>query len=402
MPSDITAGAEDTGTHMKALAPYKPSKMEEGVKGVYLGDAAKPSLVKPPDVATTTTATVPAATVKPSMKERMREKAANARIIFDIQKARQKEEFISFVGKLGRVGYATKGIVYGTIAAVALYSAALGGTSASAQNASLFSVLAGGWFGIFVLVALMVGMLCYSTWRIFEGAFLLRVRRDAPRLRRIVSGRVVPFASATFYVIYALSLVLIIIDAGGTTGISTSLASSVGGQVILILGGIILFSVAVEQVIGVCRRKFERDMNRKALESNKHVRRAVFWCGSIGICGRACLFGLLGVLFFRLAFDASLRSGATSGFSEAIGQFQSSIYGIVILVIVALGLLVFMLFCFLQVRYKEFLNEGEGFDSRRSAAKKAPVLPTTNPAAPTQPLALPSTQPAAQPAVQSA
>jgi hypothetical protein len=250
--TDVSAGVEDTGTaNNKALAPYKPATMEEGMKGIYLGDAAKQAIAKPPDFATTTAAATTAATAKPTFKERLRQKATNAKGVFNIKAARQKEEFISFVGKLGRVGYATKGIVYGTIAVIAIYSAIVGGTSASAENASLFSILAGGWFGIFVLVALMVGMLCYSTWRIFEGAFLLRVRRDAPPLRKFVSGRVVPFASATFYIIYAVSLVLIIIDAGGTTGISTALASSVGGQVILVLGGLILFSVAVEQVIGV-------------------------------------------------------------------------------------------------------------------------------------------------------
>jgi hypothetical protein len=374
--------------------------MEEGTKGIFLGDAAKQAITKPPDVSTTAAAATATQTAqtKPTFKERLRQKA-------NLQAARQKEEFISFVGKLGRVGYATKGIVYGTIAIIAIYSAIVGGTSASAENASLFSILAGGWFGIFVLVALMVGMLCYSTWRIFEGAFLLRVRRDAPPLRKFVSGRVVPFASATFYIIYAVSLVLIIIDAGGTTGISTALASSVGGQVILVIGGLILFGVAVEQIVGVCRRKFERDMNRKALEKNKHARRAVFWCGSIGITGRACLFALLGVLFMRLAFDPSLTTASSkSGFSEAIGQFQTSIYGMIILIIVALGLLVFTLFCFLQVRYKEFLNEGEGFDSRRSKNKNQPILPTTatNAAATNQRLALPPPPPASQPVSQSA
>jgi hypothetical protein len=381
--------------------------MEEGMKGIYLGDAAKQAIAKPPDASTTTAAATATQTAqtKPTFKERLRQKATNAKGVFNLRAARQKEEFISFVGKLGRVGYATKGIVYGTIAVIAIYSAIVGGTSASAENASLFSILAGGWFGIFVLVALMVGMLCYSTWRIFEGAFLLRVRRDAPPLRKFVSGRVVPFASATFYIIYAVSLVLIIIDAGGTTGISTALASSVGGQVILVIGGLILFGVAVEQIVGVCRRKFERDMNRKALEKNKHARRAVFGCASIGITGRARLFALLGVLCLRLAFDPSLTTAsAKSGFSEAIGQFQTSIYGMIILIIVALGLLVFMLFCFLQVRYKEFLNEGEGFDSRRSTNKNKPILPTTttNTAATKQPLSLPPPQPESQPVSQSA
>jgi len=360
--------------------------MEEGMKGdgvpeVLLGKTMPlPAATALPNGTLTTATTDPAAAATQTTSPRtMRERMNQLKQV-------QKKEFIKLIGKLGRVGYVTKGIAYGLQAGIAVFSV-IQGSTASATSVDLFGVLGSSLIGITVLIAMITGLMCYASWRLFEGLFLLRVPRNAPLLRRIVSGRVVPLASCIFYCIFSLSLILIIIDAGGATGISTAIAGSVAGQVCLVLAGIIMFAVAIEQVIGVFRKKYMRDMDRKALKKNKHARRAVLVLASLGIPGRALLFALLGVLFIRLAVDSTLAAAKTSGWAEAIGQFQSSVWGIIILMVVAVGLIFFMLWCWTQARYKLFLNEGEAIAERRFKKRPMPPLP---PMGAGRPLSLPA------------
>lgn len=297
--------------------------------------------------------------------------AQSQRVPWSLTGARQRKEFITFVGYVGRVGYATKGLVYGTLGGIAI-AAAIVGQGASTENTSIFTALGTNWWGIFILIALIVGMLCYAAWRCFEGVFQLRVRADAPLPRRIMSGMVVPFASCIFYLVYATSFGLLMMDVNGTAGISGAMSSSAAGQGILIFASLILWAVALHQLTAAIRRTFMREMNKKKLEKDPHARRAVLTFGILGVLGRSLLFALLGVLLFRLGLGDIASSSGNSAFAEAMSQFQASVVGTVLLIITAVGLLFFMTLCFLQVAYKEFLYEGEGIEEklRQRAVKK--------------------------------
>jgi len=95
--------------------------------------------------------------------------------------------FITF----GRVGYCARGFVWSCIGGVAI-SGAFTGDKTEGPNGAIGVVTStrDGWI---VLIPLVIGIFCYSLWRLFEGFYGVRTQLSKKSLEKSVGWICDPF-----------------------------------------------------------------------------------------------------------------------------------------------------------------------------------------------------------------
>eukprot|EP01119_Soliformovum_irregulare_P007758 TRINITY_DN2024_c0_g1_i1.p1 TRINITY_DN2024_c0_g1~~TRINITY_DN2024_c0_g1_i1.p1 ORF type:complete len:243 (+),score=51.18 TRINITY_DN2024_c0_g1_i1:388-1116(+) len=216
-------------------------------------------------------------------------------------------------------------------------------------------------------------MFSYAVWRLFEGLYGLKVHQEDPRWKRIVEGYVVPFVSAIVYISFAASSIKAIdegVDGQGNQSDdqkkkewTVRVASVVIGQIFLTLISVILFAVALGFLYIIFKRSYQRDLKMDEVERSPISKWAVLITASLGMLGRAILFGSLGILLIRVAWQ---RQQFTAGFKDALNQWQLNGVGKSVIVIDGILLIIFGLFSLLQARYKNFISDRKNGDPHNS------------------------------------
>lgn len=254
-----------------------------------------------------------------------------------------------------RLGYAARGLVYVTLGALAVQAAVAGGTLRS--NRGAIATLGAQPFGQVLLLVVGVGLVAYAVWRVVAAATGAEgeghdAKGIAQRLLHAVSGLVL--GSLGLW-----TLRLLTGDAGGgasggdgAEGWTARLLALPLGRVLVAGAGLGVIGYGVAQVVRAATHRM-RESVRKHLALDGMGARHAEWVVRVaraGTAARGVVLGLVGGFLVNAALrhDPS-RAG---GLDEALAALAAAPHGSALLVVVALGLVAYGLYQFVNARWR--------------------------------------------------
>lgn len=255
-----------------------------------------------------------------------------------------------WVERLGRAGLVAKGVLYAVVGVLAL-KIAFGTSEQNADREGALRAIAAQPFGRFLLGILALGFAGYAAWRLAQG-FL--DRDDEGEGAKGLAKRAGAVARAAWYGALCTLTVAKIAGAGGQESGSEDKATA--GVLGLPLGRYLVFAAAAA-FVGAALFNAYRAVTckfRKKLETEKMSdaeETAATGLGILGHLARFVVFGLIGAFLAKAAWEFEAREAV--GLDGALQKVAAQAYGAVLLSSVAVGLLAYALYCFVQARYRD-------------------------------------------------
>ncbi|WP_309572016.1 DUF1206 domain-containing protein [Deinococcus sp.] len=257
---------------------------------------------------------------------------------------------------LARVGYASKGIVYGMLGFLAL-SVALGqgGATTDTKGALIrLDDLPGGQVLMWLLV---LGLLGYALWQLLRAALDPEHHGTKPGALLKRTGYTLSGGANIALAIFAARVASrgsISHSQNGTANAASTVLHIPGGQFLLGLVGVALFALAGSQLYTAYGAKFMKrmaftDIGAKYQDTLKRV-------GQLGIASRGVLSAIIGGFLLVAAWRDS--AGTVVGVSGALTWLRGQPAGNFLLAAVALGTLCYGAWCGVQAMYRRIRVDG--------------------------------------------
>lgn len=251
---------------------------------------------------------------------------------------------------LARGGLAARGVLYVLIGYLAI-RIAFGKSGKAADRQGALQTVAQTSGGRAILWLLAVGFAGLAIWHFIEA-----VRGQPGPDGAKVGKRLASLARGIFYAAVCASTVAFVIGAGGP-GSSDQKSKDYTGRVmhdvpagrwLVLLVGLGFIAGGIRLAVAALRRNFERDL--KTEQMSPPVRRVVETLGMVGRTTRAVVFAAAGVflVYAAITFDPKKAKGVDG----TLREFATTSVGPWLLVLVALGLVVFGLYCFCEARWR--------------------------------------------------
>jgi len=244
-----------------------------------------------------------------------------------------------------RIGLVAYGITYLLIAWLAL-QVAFGSSGERTDQNGAFQTIAGTPFGQALLWVLVVGFVAVALWRLEQAVFATAgVQDQSEQIKKRVENGARAVIFAALAIIAARTAV-----GSGEQGTGQEAAAGVlgwpGGQFLVGAVGLVLLAIAVVKAKHGWEKKFLEEMT---LPSDQKARMAVERLGQVGSIAKAVALGLIGVLVVVAAvqFDPS----KANGLDPALKTLAAQPFGMFLLVVVAIGLAAYGVFCFFDAKY---------------------------------------------------
>jgi hypothetical protein len=250
------------------------------------------------------------------------------------------------VDVLARLGLAARGVIYVVIGAIAVMLA-LGAARHAPDRAGALEAVAGKPFGYLLLWVITIGFGGLALWKLVQTAVARLNPTEAYRLRAA--------GSAVAYVIACISTYWFVrhgrVPASSDTtsrDLTAMIMSRTGGQLIVILAGLVIAAVGIYLVVQALRLEFTRYLRMGWM--SRRTQDTVVKLGQAGYTARGVIVFLIGVA----AFDAGVtyRPARAEGLDGALRTVAGWPAGPVLLILVALGLIAFGLLSFFEARWR--------------------------------------------------
>ena len=243
---------------------------------------------------------------------------------------------------MARTGFAVNGLLHILIGGIAL-SVAFGSGGKADQSGAL-SGLASTPGGTLLLWVVTLGLLALGLFQVLEVVLVRGTDKDAWVDRAKEGGKAIAYLAIGF------SAFSVAKGGGGsssgqTQSLTAKLLAAPGGVFLVVLLGLGVLAVGVYFVIKGARKKFLDDIT---LPSGK-AGRTVTVLGQVGYIAKGIAIGVVGILFCVAAFTSD-PSEAT-GLDGALKSLADLPFGVVLLVVVALGLIAYGVYCFARARF---------------------------------------------------
>jgi uncharacterized membrane protein YidH (DUF202 family) len=256
-----------------------------------------------------------------------------------------------WVEPLARFGYAARGVVYAFIGVLAVQTAFFGRGQTTGAEGAIQSIADKSKV---LLVLIAIGLFGYALWRFVQGIL------DPENKGRDAKGLVQRGAMVASGVVYAglalLAFRLISQDgagagSGGQSDTARTLLALPFGRALVILAGLGVIVAALHQIHQAYTKKFQRRM--KTAEMSPEEQRLALHTGQLGLASRGVAFLITGWFLIQAAlkFDPS----QARGLGGALETLARQPYGPWLLGIVAVGLVAYGAYSFLQARYRRIV-----------------------------------------------
>jgi hypothetical protein len=250
---------------------------------------------------------------------------------------------------LGRVGMGCYGVIHLIVAYLAL-RVAFGDSGEQADQKGALQEVGSTSFGAVVLWVLAIGLFAYGLWQFLLAAVSYHwVQKKGKRTRKRIGAAARGVVGISLG-IYAVKLV---------TGSGSRQSGNQGQQewtakVLALPAGRVLVAIVAAIVIGVAigeirrgiKQSFAQDLNLSELPAG--TQRWVKRLGTIGYIAKGVVFGIVGFLIGVAAFQSD--PGEAGGLDRALKTLAAQPFGTIALVIVAIGLAAFGVYCFAAAR----------------------------------------------------
>lgn len=262
------------------------------------------------------------------------------------QQARQASNSV-WLERLVRVGLVAYGVVHVLVAWLAL-QLAFGDHSGTANQQGALHALAQQPFGGTLLWIVAIGLFALAVWQATE-VFWGHTREDNPKrgFKRLGSG-----GKAVVYAAIGVSAVKIAVGSGSSSkseAFTERLMSAPFGRLLVAAVGVVIIVVAVVHFKRGLTTSFTKDLEGQATSGSSGT--AVVRIGQIGYVAKGVAFAVLGALFVWAGWTYEPKK--TGSLDAALNTLLQAGVGPWLLVLVALGIGCFGLYCFAWARYAD-------------------------------------------------
>lgn len=256
-----------------------------------------------------------------------------------------------WIETLARFGYAAKGVVYAVIGLLAAQAAFTSGGKTTNSRGALVTIVQQP-FGRVLLGIVLVGLIGYTLWRLVQ-TFM------NPEDKGVLE-RVGFFASAIGYGGTALAAGRLVMGAGTAGGQSAQhttaqMMDQPFGIWLVGIAGLIAVGMGISQIAQGWKAKFNKDLN--LAEMSETERNFANIAGRTGMIARGIVFGIIGLFLVQAARTANPKEA--KGVGEALRVLEQQPYGPWLMGLVALGLVAYGVFMFVEARYRRISVQGD-------------------------------------------
>jgi len=258
---------------------------------------------------------------------------------------------------IGRIGWLAKGVVYlvAGVLAVLVTLRSLGWKpqtdSGEASPTGAIKEVAEHGFGGPVLIALALGLLVYSGWRLVSAAM------PGPTEPKTIVLRIAYVVSAIMYATFAFTAFKLVTQhpskANGNStvsDISKSIMSHAGGRILVGLAGAVLIGAGIYRANKGRKEDVTQELDMTGFSAERHewTRRL----GAIGEIGRGVALLMIGFFLIRSAttYDPSQATGLDGALRRAAEHSWSR----ALVVVVAVGFVCYGVFCLATFTRRRF------------------------------------------------
>jgi uncharacterized membrane protein YidH (DUF202 family) len=245
-----------------------------------------------------------------------------------------------------RVGLAAYGVTHLLIAWIAL-QVAFGGGGEQANQKGAFQEIASHSFGVFLLWVIVLGFVAVALWRLEQAIWGYRYVSDHKKqLRKRAASA---FKAVVFATLAVWAATTAAGSGGGGSGGQKATAGVLGlpgGQWIVGLVGLGIIIAGGNKIYAGWKKKFEEDMD---MPSDPKARKAAERTGQVGFIAKGVSIGVIGVLVVIAAIQFDPAKAA--GLDAALHSLAQTPLGPWLLVVVALGLAAYGVFCWFDAKY---------------------------------------------------
>ena len=258
--------------------------------------------------------------------------------------------------KVVLVGWAAKGVVYVALAYLVLQMA-FGQASQDASTTGALRLIAQTAPGKIVLIVLGIGLLAFAIGRILEVTTLATPQIDG-------KDKVKAVVLAVLYASLALTAFSIVGLAGSSSGGggnseqqgSAFLLGLSGGRWIVGLVGLAVIGFGLKQAWSGVQRDFLGTLRTGQMSSG--MRSATEKLGTAAYVTKGAILALVGYFFLQSAI--SYDPGEAKGLDAALQEVAGETWGQAVLTLVAIGLLAYGVFAFVESRYRRVGSSASG------------------------------------------
>jgi hypothetical protein len=256
---------------------------------------------------------------------------------------------------LGRLGLASRGVLYALLAVLALDLALDRHTSHQPDSEGALQLVADQPLGELLVVLLAVGFAGHSVWRLSQAI------ADRERAGRDPSGLAERTGYLAIGLLYAaLAVVTLLVALGGgkrpggvAAGNEQDTAQGVFGwplgRALVFAAGLGFVAAALGTAFYVLSGKLRNHLSEGPL--SRPGRELAVGVGVGGYFARALVFAMIGVFLCKAAWEHD--PGETRGLDGALLELVQAPHGPIVLSVVAVGLLAFGAWSLVESRYRD-------------------------------------------------
>jgi Domain of Unknown Function (DUF1206) len=250
---------------------------------------------------------------------------------------------------LARTGLAARGVIYVIVGWIAVEVAFHRSGQQADKTGALHAIGATPVGGV-LLWLLVVGFVGMTLWQLTEAAY-----GAVGSGGRKAGKRLAALGRAVVYGVIAYGVLKYALGAGGpqssdrqSVDLTATLLKYPGGRFGVIVIGLALIGGGIYLAYQAWREQFRRDLELGQMRAG--TRRIVEWLGKFGGMARGAVFVTVGI--FLIVAAAEARPQQAKGLDSALRALASTPLGPWLLVLVAVGLIMFGLFSCCQARWQ--------------------------------------------------
>ena len=255
----------------------------------------------------------------------------------------------SWIEMLARVGYASRGVMYIIIGALAV-ALARGSGGETTDSRGALKMIGEQPLGNAALFVVALGLAGYAVWRLTEAI------TNPGRLGNSAKDILRRIAHAVRGVIYGvLAVAAVRLAMGGSSGSSSGtdewtarVMAVPAGRWMVALVGMIIIGYGIHRLIRAWKSDIGKHM--RVTEMSEDTSRKIIHVSRFGIGARGLVFVLVGWFFVQAAWQ--FDSSEAGGVAEALDTLARQPHGKWLLGIVALGLAAFGVHSLLEAKYR--------------------------------------------------
>jgi Domain of Unknown Function (DUF1206) len=253
-----------------------------------------------------------------------------------------------WVERFGRAGLVAKGALYGVVAILAI-DVALGSRKESPDKNGALHAIAEQPFGRVLLGLLAAGLGAYALWQLSLAIF---DREDEGEDTKGLAKRAAALARAGWYG-FLCWLTVSTLAGNGSGGSNeqqktAGIFEHTGGRYLVYAAGLAFLGTGAFNAYRAITCKFNKKLKRGEMSEAEEA--AATGVGILGHLARAVVFFLIGGFLLKAAWEFDPKEAR--GLDGALLELTQQPYGRFLLGAVAVGLLAYAFYCFVQARYR--------------------------------------------------